>query len=117
MIEMTLRVPDSLAPQLRRMTRWLPNVLELSLARFKTPTSQTVAELIEFLSAGPTTEQVAEYVVSARAQQRVRRLLTLNQAGLLSAEEHAELDEIETLDHLVTLLKAQAREQRAGGNE
>lgn len=116
MIEMTVRVPDSLAPQLRRMTRWLPTVLELSLAGFKTPAIQTVAELVEFLSAGPAPEQVAEYTVSERAQQRLRRLLALNQSGLLSAEEQAELDEIETLDHLVILLKTQAREQLAGNN-
>jgi predicted amidohydrolase len=111
MIEMTLRVPDSLAHQLRRMTKWLPTVLELSLAGFKTPAVQTVTELIEFLSTGPAPEQVAEYTVSERAQQRLRRLLALNQAGLLSAEEQAELDEIETLDYLVMLLKTQAREQ------
>jgi hypothetical protein len=109
MIEMTMRVPDNLAPKLRRMMAWLPTVLELWLAGFKTPAAQTVSEVIEFLEAGPTPAQVAEYNVSERAQQRLRRLLALNQAGLLSTEEQAELDEIETLDHLVILLKAQAR--------
>jgi len=113
MIEMTMRVPDTLAPKLRRMTTWLPTVLELSLVGFKTPTAQTVAEIIGFLSEGPSPNQVAEYTVSARAQERLRRLLALNQAGLLSTEEQAELEEIEELDHLVVLLKAQAREQLA----
>ena len=116
MIEMTMRVPDNLAPRLRRMTAWLPTALELWLAGFKTPAAQTATEVIEFLAEGPTPAQVAEYTVSARAQARLRRLLALNQAGLLSAEEQAELDEIETLDHLVILLKAQAREQVAGKN-
>lgn len=114
MVEMTMRVPDNLAPKLRRMNRWLPAVLELSLAGFKTPAAQTVAELIGFLSKGPSLKQVAEYKVSARSQQRVRRLLALNQSGLLSTQEQAELDEIETLEHLVTLLKIQAREQMTG---
>jgi hypothetical protein len=116
MIEMTMRVPDSLAPKLRRMTLWLPTVLELGLIGFKTPTAQTVAELVEFLSEGPSPSQVAAYTVSDRAQQRLRRLLALNQAGLLSAEEQAELDEIEELDHFVTMLKTQAREQLMGRN-
>ncbi len=111
MIEMTMRVPDDLAPKLRRMTSWLPTVLELSLVGFKTPTAQTVADVIAFLSEGPAPTQVAEYTVSTRAQERLRRLLALNQAGLLSMEEQAELDEIEELDHWLTLLKAQAREQ------
>jgi hypothetical protein len=54
MVEMTMRVPDNLAPKLRRMTPWLPAVLELSLVGFKTPTAQTVAELIGFLAESPS---------------------------------------------------------------
>ena len=113
MTEMTMYVPDELATKLRPMNKWLPTVLELSLAGFKTPTAQTVAELVGFLSKGPTLKRVAEYKVSERAQQRMRRLLALNQTGLLSEEEQSELDEIETLEHLVTLLKIQARKQLA----
>jgi hypothetical protein len=114
MVEMTMRVPDNLAPKLRRMSKWLPAVLELSLAGFKSPTARTAAELIGFLSKGPSPRQVAEYKVSERSQQRLRRLLALNKSGLLSAEEQAELDEIETFEHLVLMLKAQANEQLAG---
>jgi hypothetical protein len=114
MVEMTVRVPDSLAPKLRRMNRWLPAVLELSLAGFKTPVVRNTAELIGFLSKGPSPKQVAEYKVSARSQQRLRRLLALNQSGLLSVEEQLELNETELFDHVVTLLKVQAREQLAG---
>jgi hypothetical protein len=114
MVEMTMHVPDELATKLRHMNKWLPTVLELSLAGFKTPAAQTVAELVGFLSKGPTPKRVAGYKVSERAQQRLRRLLALNQSGLLSEEEQFELDEIETLEHLVTLLKIQARKQSAG---
>jgi hypothetical protein len=111
MVEMRMQVPDKLATKLRPMNRWLPTVLELSLAGFKTPVAQTVAELVGFLSNGPTPKKVAGYKVSARAQQRVRRLLALNQSGLLSEDEKFELDEIETLEHLVNLLKIQALQQ------
>lgn len=96
------------------MTAWLPTALELWLAGFKTPTAQTATEVIEFLEQGPSPTQVAAYTVSERAQKRLQRLLALNQASLLSAEEQAELDELETLDHLLVLLKAQAREQLIG---
>jgi hypothetical protein len=116
MVEMTMRVPDNLAPKLKRMTTWLPAVLELSLVGFKTPTAQTVAELIGFLAEGPSPAQVAEFAVTPRAQERLRRLLALNQAGLLSVEEQAELEETEELDHLLVLLKAQAREQSTRKN-
>ena len=111
MVEMRMRVPDALAPKLQRMDRWLPTVLELSLAGFRTPTAQTVAEVIDFLAKGPAPKQVAAYKVSARAQMRLRRLLALNVSGLLSEDEQGELDEIETLEHLMVLLKTQAREQ------
>jgi hypothetical protein len=114
MVEMTMRVPDDLAPKLRRMNKWLPTVLELSLAGFKTPAARTVSELIGFLSEGPTPKQVASYKFSERSQQRLRRLLALNQSSLLSEEEQAELEELETLEHIVAMLKIQAREYPAG---
>jgi hypothetical protein len=110
MVEMTMRVPDNLAPRLRQMNQWLSTVLELSLAGFKTPAAETVAELVGFLSQGPSPRQVTDYKVSERSQERLRRLLALNQSGLLSPEELAELDELETFEHFVTLLKIQAQE-------
>lgn len=110
MIEMRMSVPDALAPKLKKMNQWLPAVLELSLVGFKTQTAQTTAEVIAFLSKGPTPKQVAAYKVSPRAQARLKRLLALNKSGLLSEEEQAELNELETLEHLLVLLKAQARE-------
>jgi multidrug resistance efflux pump len=111
MVEMTMRVPDAPAPKLRQMNQWLPVALELSLAGFKTPAAQTVAEAVEFLSKDPTRGQVVSYRASARAQKRLKRLLTLNESGLPSREEQDELDELETLDHLLVMLKAQAREK------
>jgi hypothetical protein len=113
MVEMTMSVPDSLAPKLRRMNQWLPTVLELSLVGFKTPAAQPVAELVGFLSKGPSAKQVAAYKVTAHSEQRLRRLLALNHSSLLSPEEQAELDELETFEHFVILLKTQAREALA----
>ena len=113
MVEMTMHVPDNLATKLRRMNKWLPTVLELSLVGFKTPAAQTVAEVIQFLSKGPTPRQVAGYKISEHAQQHLQRLLTLNQSGLLSEEEQSELEELETLEHLMALLKIQAHGQIA----
>src|ERR671925_2260392 len=110
MVEVTMHVPDDLAPKLRRMNKWLPTVLELSLAGFKTPAVRTVSELIGYLSEESTPKQVASYKFSERSQQRLRRLLALHQSSLLSEEEQAELEELETLEHIVMMLKIQARE-------
>jgi hypothetical protein len=106
---LTLQVPDRLADRLRPMSPWLPTVLELSLVGFKTRAVQTASELINFLSASPTPKDVTEYTVSDEAQQRLRRLLALNEAGLLSEEEHVELDEIEQIEHIMLMLKVEAR--------
>lgn len=117
MLEMTMQVPDTLGQRLRPMLTWVPIILELSLAGFKTPAVRVVSEVIAFLSTGPAPEQVAMFTVSERAQQRMRRLLTLNQAGLLSEDERDELDELEQLEHLLIMLKAQTRKRLAGAPE
>ncbi|MCB0231786.1 MAG: hypothetical protein KDH90_22130 [Anaerolineae bacterium] len=48
-----------------------------------------------------------QYHVSDRAQARLQRLLTLNQAGLLAEIEQLELDELQQIEHFVIMLKAQ----------
>jgi len=111
MVEMLLTMPNELAQKIQPMRPWLPFVLELSLAGFRTPAAQTVSEIIDFLSTGPTPIEVMGYTVSDKHQKRLRRLLALNQSGLLSPEEQAELDEIEKIEHLMVLLKAEVQQQ------
>ncbi len=110
MIDITVRVPDALAEKLKPMRAWLPFVLELSLVGFRTSASQTVSEVIEFLASAPSPTEVLGYKASERAQERVKRLLSLNSAGIISSDEQLELDELERVEHIVTLLKAQAQE-------
>lgn len=116
MVEMTVTIPDRLVDRLRPMTPWLPAVLELSLQGFQTSATQTVAEIIAFLSQGPTPEQVIGFMVSERAQERLERLLALNQAGLLSQAEQNELDELEQIEHVMVLLKAYAHKRIMAGD-
>lgn len=111
MVEFRLQVPDNLAQRLQPMHDWLPAVLELSLIGFKTAAVQTASEIIEFLGQGPSPGEVLAYHVSDRAQERLRRLLAINEAGLASTEEQAELDEIEQIEHVMVLLKAQAQQK------
>jgi hypothetical protein len=109
MVEMTMQVTDNLAQRLQPMRPWLSTVLELSLVGFKTPAVRTATEVIAFLATGPSANEVIKYQVSERAQNRLRRLLVLNEAGALSLEEQVELDEIEHIEHIMILLKAQAQ--------
>ncbi|MCK6630033.1 MAG: hypothetical protein L6R45_33265 [Anaerolineae bacterium] len=107
MVEITMQVPDNLAQRLQPLYHWLPTVLELSLVGFKTPAVQAASEIIDFLATGPAPDEVLAYHVSDRAQERVRRLLAVNAAGLATVEEQTELDEIQQIEHIMILLKAQ----------
>jgi hypothetical protein len=59
---------------------------------------------------------VLAYHVSERAQERLRRLLAINEAGLASEEEQLELDEIGQIEHIVVLLKAEAQKKVTQAN-
>jgi hypothetical protein len=111
MVELTMQLPDQLAARVQPLRHWLPTVLELILVGFKTPATQTASEVIEFLATEPTPHSVLAYHVSARAQQRQERLLTLNAAGMLNQDEQRELNELEQIEHIVVMLKAQAVER------
>jgi len=108
MTQMTLELPDELAQRVRPMGAWLPTVLELSLLGFTTLAAVTAAEVIEFLSRNPSPSEVLGYQASERSQDRLRRLLALNGAGLLGEREQRELSELEQVEHVVVMLKAQA---------
>lgn len=107
MVQMTLEVSEELAERLRPLGAWLPTVLELSLLGLKTVAAATASEVIAFLSQDPTPQEVLRYHVSESAQQHLQRLLALNAAGRLGEAEHQELDELQRIEHLVVMLKAQ----------
>jgi hypothetical protein len=115
MVQITMQLPDQLAGQLLPARRWLPAVLELSLARLKTPAVETSSEIIDFLLANPTQNEVSAYHASDRAQRRLQRLLALNEASLLSEAEQAELSEMERIEHILIMLKAQVAVQGQQG--
>ena len=116
MVQITMQLPDQLAKQILPARRWLPVVLELSLARLKTPAAETSSEIIDFLLGNPTLDAVLTYHASDRAQRRLQRLLALNEAGLLGEEEQGELAESERLEHILIMLKVQVADQAQQGN-
>jgi hypothetical protein len=111
-----MQVPDQLAGRILPARRWLPVVLELSLARLKTPAAEMSSEIVDFLLGNPTVDEVLAYHASVRAQHRLQRLLALNEAGLLSEAEQAELAELEQLEHIIIMLKAQVFDQIQQGD-
>ncbi len=116
MVQVTMQLPDQLAFRIMPARQWMPAILELSLAGLRTPASETGAEIIDFLLSSPPAEEIMAFHVSSRAQSRLQRLLTLNEAGLLSEAEARELDELERIEHVVVMLKAQAAQARTNGD-
>ena len=111
MTRLALEVSDELAERIRPLGAWLSAVLELSLVGFRTLAAATAAEVIEFLAHNPSPHDVLSYRASEQGQNRLRRLLTLNTAGLLGESEQRELDELQQIEHIVVMLKAQAAER------
>ena len=107
MVQMTFNVSDGLAERLQPLGAWLPTVLELTLVGCRTVAAATATEVLEFLAQGPTPEEVLAYHASERAQNRLQRLLALNAAGLLGEGEQQELDELQQIEHIIIMLKAQ----------
>jgi hypothetical protein len=116
MVQMTVQVSEELAARLRPIEPWLPTVLELSLIGFTTVAAATATEVLQFLSGNPTPQDVLDYHVSDHAQARLQRLLALNAAGSLGETEQHELDELQRIEHIVVLLKAQIAGQLPGAS-
>jgi hypothetical protein len=112
MIQVTMQVSNELATRLKPIQPWLPTILELSLIRFKTLAATTASEIIAFLAQNPFPNEVLSYHVSDEAQDRMRRLLVLNEAGLLGRQEQLELDEYEQIEHIIIMLKAEIASQQ-----
>jgi len=67
-------------------------------------------EVIDFIAAGTTPQNVIDFRPSNAAQERLEDLLSRENEGLLSAEEKFELDHYLQLEHLIRLAKARARD-------
>ena len=67
-------------------------------------------ELIDFIAAGTTPEQVIDFRPSAAAQQRVEELIGKAKDGQLSLDEQAELDYFFQREHIRCVAKARAEQ-------
>ena len=122
MAELTIQIPDELATRLEPLRERLPQLLlellEAPSMKASTlgerttsanaPTTSVYAEVLDFLLQRPTPNEIAAFKVSSQVQERLRTLLEKNREATLNAEEMAELDVYEQLEHLMILLKARA---------
>jgi hypothetical protein len=74
-----------------------------------------VTEVIDFLARAPSREDIAAFRLSPAAHQRLRDLLTHNDAGLLTADEERELDQMVLLDDILSHIRARVQGSLAAG--
>jgi hypothetical protein len=67
-------------------------------------------EIVDFIAAGTTPEDVISFRPSAAAQERVADLLAREKEGELSPAVRSELDHYLQIEHLMRLAKARAHE-------
>ncbi len=66
-------------------------------------------EFVDFIAAGPSSENVAAFLPSESTRQRVSDLVLREKTTGLSAAETSELDHYFQLEHIMRLAKARAR--------
>jgi uncharacterized protein YnzC (UPF0291/DUF896 family) len=105
-LQLTIDIPDEQVRQLGMDREELEQLLPRFLKQL--PKLTLVDEVIDFLGRGPKPQEIVQFHASASSQERIRHLLDKNRAGTLTQEEQAELDAIESLNHLFALIKARA---------
>ena len=73
-------------------------------------TVKAYEEVVDFIAAGTTPQNVIAFRPSEAAQARVEDLLSREKDGELSSAEKSELDHYLQLEHLMRLAKARARD-------
>ena len=73
-------------------------------------TVKAYEEVIDFIAAGTTPQNVVVFRPSEAAQERLTNLLARAKDDELSPEEKSELDRYLQLEHLMRLAKARARD-------
>jgi len=66
-------------------------------------------ELVDFVAAGSTPEEVANFHPSLQAQARVAELVEREKESQLTPEQSAELAHFLELEHILRVAKARAR--------
>jgi hypothetical protein len=116
-----LEVPDDLATRLNPVQKQLPDLLAQALdmllagrdaqsgeRRERGIEPPVYSEVLDFLTSGPTLEQIAEFKVSQPLQDRVEELLDKNRESGLTEQEADEMNTFLRINHIMILLKARA---------
>jgi hypothetical protein len=105
-MQLTIDIPDEQARKLGMAREDLEQLLARLLGQL--PRLSFADEIVEFQGRGPQPSEIVDFHASDESQLRIRELLDKNREGTLKTEERAELDAVESLNHLFALIKARA---------
>jgi hypothetical protein len=108
-MQVTIDLPEQLARRLAAQKDRLEEIIERGLEQHGGGASAHWLEVIEFLASGPRPEAIIAFRPSAAHVERSADLLHKNRESQLTEVEEAELDDMDHINHLMTLLKAEAR--------
>jgi hypothetical protein len=111
-MQVTIEIPDDLAERLDPQPENLVALIKRGLRDRWSETSAVAQEVVDFLARGPRPGEILAFRPSEQSVRRVGELLEKNRAGALTADEQVELDELASLNHLFSLIKAHARQHR-----
>ena len=110
-MKVTLDLPDELAAELRPFESQSASIVAAGLRELRAPDGgqfHGLAPVLEKLAELPSPEEVLALRPSPELQARISELLLKNREEGLTAEEDAEWQRCETVEHLVRLAKARA---------
>lgn len=105
MSTITLELPDELTEQLAQEKDRVPELLRLSLQEPVLPAT-VYRYILQFLVSNPTPQQIAAFQPTKAMMQRLQELVQRGKSGELTPTEQRELDEYETIEHLIVMMKA-----------
>ena len=109
MIEMMIQLHEAAATQLAPFQNWLDEIIEARLRHIAPVDTGLHDEVMRFLSSAPSPQAIVAFRPSPPVQAKISALLDKNRAGVVSAAEKAELNRLEQLDLMMTLMKANSR--------
>ena len=105
MIEMTIQLHEAAATQLAPFQNRLGETVEAGLRHVDPVDTGLHDEVMRFLSSAP----IVDFRPSPPVQAKISALLDKNREGVISAAEKAELNRLEQLDLMMTLMKVNSR--------
>ena len=104
MTKITIEVPDELSDKIVSLGDRFPEILALSLQQPAIP-AHIYRYIINFIARQPTPEEINNFRPTEEMQLRLKTLLNRSKTGELTDAEREELNEYESIEHLIVMLK------------